>query len=82
MFTVSEYLALYNGTFGKTLKEQDLQGVDRIVKRIERVQGKFDHGRVAAHFLQNQGVYLPALGVDTIDRFDKLIAALTKALPE
>jgi len=82
MFTADEYLALYNATFGKTVKEKSLKGADRIVKRLERAEGKFDHGRVAAYFLKHQDTSIPMLSSGTIDRFNALISALTKALPE
>lgn len=83
LFTPTEYLALYNATFKKNVKLATVKGEDRMVKRLERAQGeKFDHGRVAAHFLANQATVVPTLTVETITRFDTLILALTKALPE
>jgi hypothetical protein len=81
LFAVEEYLTLYNATFGSKLKEGKLQGQDRIVKRIERAEGEFDHGRVAAHFLAKQTDLLPKLSPGTLTRFEALITALTNALP-
>lgn len=82
LFSVDEYLDLYNDTFGKTLTASALTGSDRIVKRIERLEGEFDHGYVAAHFLSNQQRFVAKLSRDTVKRFGDLIAALAKALPE
>lgn len=83
LFTPDEYLAMYNATFGKSIRLSDLQGTDRIVKRIERFEGaEFNHGRVAEYFLSNQVNIVPTLADATLDRFEQLIAALTKALPQ
>lgn len=81
LFDPDEYLAIYNAAFGRTVKIGLLKGSDRIVKRIERVEGDFDHGRVAAHFLANQHKFLSKLSTDTIKRFEDAIAAMIKALP-
>lgn len=81
LFSADEYLELYNATFGKSIAQSSLTGSDRIVKRIERLEGEFDHGRVAAHLLANQQHFLGRLSTDTIQRFENLIAALVKALP-
>jgi hypothetical protein len=82
LFQPAEYVSLYNATFGKSLVVEELTGSDRIIKRIARKEGDdFDHGRVAAHFLMNQGSVIPALSVDTIGRFESVILALSNALP-
>ncbi len=82
LFEPMEYLSLFNEVFGKAYKLKDLQGDDRIVKRIARKYGReFDHGRVAAHFLQNQVQILQALSADTFNRFEAVIGALDSALP-
>jgi predicted ATPase len=81
LFAPSEYVAIYNGTFKKTVKEKDLKGSDRITKRIEREAGEFDHGEVAAYFLANLTKFIPTLSEDTLRRFEACIDALVKALP-
>lgn len=81
VFTPGEYLALYNGTFGASLKVGDLNGSDRIVKRISRHSGDFNHGAVAAYFLRNLPKSLSSLSAGTLDRFENLIRALNGALP-
>jgi hypothetical protein len=51
------------------------------VKRIERAEGEFDHGRVAAYFLAHQHKFISKLSTNTIQRFEDTITALIKALP-
>jgi hypothetical protein len=83
LFEPSEYVELYNATFSKTHNLKDLKGKDRIIKRLERLEGtEFNHGRVASHFLSNQTAIIPRLSPDTLSRFESLISALTKALPQ
>jgi predicted ATP-dependent endonuclease of OLD family len=82
LFTPEEYLALFNGAYKAKLKIEDLKGTDRIVERIRRVHGDFNHGVVAAHFLRNLDNSLAALSAPTLDRFEAVIVALTKALPD
>lgn len=81
LFEPDEYLAMYNGTFNKSVEAKDLLGEDRIVKRIERSEGEFDHGRVAAYFLARQCDLVPLLSSGTVTRFEKLIDTLVGALP-
>lgn len=81
LFTPEEYIKLYNGTFGTRLKESDLNGTDRIVNRIARKKGDFNHGEVSAHFLRNLDKSLALLSEDTLTRFEHLIDAINNALP-
>jgi predicted ATP-dependent endonuclease of OLD family len=82
LFEPSEYLDLYNATFGPSVSLSDLKGKDRIVKRIARHMGaEFNHGLVGAHFLRNLDSSISSLSTDTIDRFEKLIEAINAALP-
>lgn len=81
LFTASEYLVFYNGTFAKTLKASALSGTDRIVQRIARSEGEFNHGEVAAHFLRNLNRSIGSLSPATLDRFENLITSLVAALP-
>jgi hypothetical protein len=82
LFSPSEYVDLYNGAFNRKLRLGDLTGHDRIVKRIERAEGKeFDHLAVASYFLANQTGVVPSLTPETIERFQKLIKSIADALP-
>lgn len=81
LFSPTEYVDLYNATFGDSISLTDLTGTDRIVKRIERFKGTdFNHGIVAAHFLRNLDASLAQLSAPTIERFEKLIDAINAAL--
>ena len=83
LFEPSEYLELYNATFKKAHTLKDLKGGGRIIKRLERLEGaEFNHGRVAGHFISNQAGVIPRLSDGTLSRFESLISALTKALPQ
>jgi predicted ATP-dependent endonuclease of OLD family len=82
LFEPEEYVEMYNEAFGAKLKIAGLKGQDRIVKRIERAAGEFDHGRVAGQFLLKQNDYLKKLSPETLQRFEALIAAIVKALPD
>lgn len=71
LFSVDDYLNLYNDTFKAKLKLADLGPGDRIVKRIEAKIGKtYDHGEVAETLLRtHQG---RAFSDETIENFSKL----------
>ncbi len=81
LFEPAEYLSLFNAALGKNLKLSDLTGKDRIVNRIARVAGEFNHGVVAAHFLNDLSTCLAALSDETLDRFEQLSKAINSALP-
>lgn len=81
LFEPDEYLSVYNATFKKSVKIGDLKGTDRIVKRIERVESEFDHGRVAAYFLANQGKFVAKLKSETLQRFEAVASAIVKLMP-
>jgi hypothetical protein len=82
LFEPNEYLSLYNGAFGANLKASDLKGSDRIVQRITRKAGDFNHGVVAGYFLRNLEASLTSLSQATLERFEKVIGDLIKALPD
>lgn len=81
LFEPSEYVDLYNAALKRKVKEADLKGSDRIVKRIERNEGEFDHGEIAAYFLASHTKIIPTLSAATLGRFEKCIDALVTALP-
>ena len=81
LFTPEEYVNLYNGTHNTRLKASDLDGSDRIVKRIARKRAEFDHGEVAAYFLRNLDKSINSLSDETLTRFENVIEAINIALP-
>ena len=82
LFTVSEYLELYNKAFGAQLTVQQLTGTDPIVCRIARHLGveRFDHGRPADVLLRERDRILPTLSNGTLERFEKLFERINKTL--
>jgi uncharacterized protein (DUF488 family) len=82
LFTVDEYLSLYNKAFSKSLKAGDLKGDDPIVARIARHEGvdRFDHGRPADVFLRDRDTVMTKLGDDTLRRFEALFDRVNKTL--
>ncbi|MDE3207199.1 MAG: AAA family ATPase [Acidobacteriota bacterium] len=82
LFEVDEYLRLYNSALGGTaLTAGELVGADRILKRIERARGEFNHGRPADHLLRHRDEVLQELSETTLERFECLFKRLNATLP-
>lgn len=83
VFTVEDYLSIYNVAFGQQLDAAKLTGTDPILARIERHTGtKFDHGKPADILLRRRDEFLPKLAPETLDRFESLYRAINATLPE
>jgi predicted ATP-dependent endonuclease of OLD family len=84
LFSESDYLKLYNDTFSKTHKPEDLKGSDQIVNKIARLEGipRFNHGRPADVFLRNRDKYLDELSDETLDNFEKLFEKINDTYEE
>lgn len=82
LFSVGDYLNLYNGAFGTKIKVSDLGGADRVISRISRFLGSdfTEHGRPAEYLLRNRDKVLPSLTNTTLENFDKLFAAINDTL--
>jgi predicted ATP-dependent endonuclease of OLD family len=80
VFTIEDYLRIYNKAFGKNLRPDDLKGSDPIVNRIARHEGieKFDHGQPADTLLRYRDELLPKLSEDTLKRFEKLFVRINE----
>ena len=74
LFSIEDYLKIYNDSFGENIKIEALQGNDQIVNRIARLKGipRFNHGKPADYFLRNRDKILPTLSNDTLNNFEKL----------
>ena len=61
VFTIDDYLLLYNRASGTSIVSTDLKGTDPVVSRIARHQGvdRFDHGRPADVLLRHRDELLP-----------------------
>jgi hypothetical protein len=54
VFDIDDYLTLYNGALGQTLKAADRPPGDRIVRRIMEKIADFDHGDPADYLLHQR----------------------------
>jgi hypothetical protein len=82
LFETKDYLALYNAAMGgKPLTQTELKGTDRIIKRIERARGQFNHGIPADYLLRNRETVLQGLSVKTLDNFEELFTKLNATVP-
>jgi energy-coupling factor transporter ATP-binding protein EcfA2 len=82
LFTIDDYLILFNSAYNKNHKLEDLIGTDPIVSRIARLEGieRFDHGKPADFFLRNKDRILKSLSNNTFDNFELLFDRINKTL--
>lgn len=72
LFTVGDYLGLYNEAFGKKHKVGDLPDhPDRLILRLETLDGKFDHWRPAEVLLRDPSK-VEKLSQTTLGNFEAL----------
>jgi len=83
VFSVDDYLLLYNAAFGTGHKASTLPDNDRIIKRIGLAEGSpfTDRGLPADYFLRNRDTILDSLAEESLDRFEKLIDLINQSLP-
>lgn len=76
LFTLGDYLGLYNEAFGKKHRGGDLPDhPDRIVLRLEALDGKFDHWRPAEVLLRSPSK-VDKLSQATLSNFEGLAKAI------
>ncbi|MCH6472067.1 ATP-dependent nuclease [Sinomonas terrae] len=76
LFTAGDYLGLYNEAFGKKHKVGDLpDNPDRLVLRLEKLDGKFDHWRPAEVLLRDPSK-VEKLSQTTLANFEQLAKAI------
>jgi energy-coupling factor transporter ATP-binding protein EcfA2 len=83
LFTVEDYLTLYNAAFGKAWKVADIPvGTDSLVSRIARLESvdRFDHGKPADVFLRRRDEFLHKLSAATLDNFESLFKRVNSTL--
>lgn len=83
VFAVEDYLVLYNEAYGKNIQEEDLNGNDRIIKRVSRYENidDYDHGKPADVLLRQRDKLLPKFSSATYDNFEKLIEKINSTFP-
>ena len=84
LFSLEDYLALFNNAFGKQITTAELVGTDPIVRRLARhqKQDRFDHGQPADYFLRHRDEILPKLSSTTLDQFESLFRAINATFPK
>jgi len=81
LFEVRDFLTIYNAALGQHLTTTDLGAEDdRIIARIERHAGKFNHNDPATWLLANRATATAGLGAITLDRFEALFHAINSTL--
>ncbi|WP_340154106.1 AAA family ATPase [uncultured Marivirga sp.] len=84
LFSEQDYLSIYNDTFDKNHKTEDLKGGDQIVNKLARLEGipRFNHGRPADTFLRNRDRYLDKLSEESLGNFEKLFERINETFEE
>lgn len=78
LFTAGDYLSLYNDAFGTSHKVSDLsKHPDRLILRLEALDGKFDHWRPAEVLLRNPAK-VAKLSQTTLDNFENLARSINE----
>jgi len=74
IFSIDDYLKIYNETFGEKIKKEDLSGTDQVVNQIARFKSipRFNHGKPADYFLRNRDKILTNLSEASLDNFEAL----------
>ncbi|MCD6116689.1 AAA family ATPase [bacterium] len=74
IFTIDDYLKIYNEAFGEEIKKEDLTGTDQIVNKIARFKAvsRFNHGKPADYFLRNRDKFLDSISDKTLENFETL----------
>jgi len=78
LFSERDYLELYNKTFGVSVRVEELPKGDRIVRRLESLQERFNHGKVAETLLRHYHEF--NFATTTLDRFEELFVAVNNTL--
>jgi len=83
VFTVDDYLMLYNRAFNSDVSSDQLKGTDPLVSRISRHEeiDRFDHGRPADVLLRHRDELLTKLSEDSLTRFEKLFERVNATIP-
>ena len=78
MFTKDEYVSLYNGAFGTSIKTADIDADKPIMSQLKRLNGNksFNHYSPANYMAKNIGTL--TFSDETLNLFEKLFVAVNK----
>jgi energy-coupling factor transporter ATP-binding protein EcfA2 len=77
LFTVEDYLRLYNWAFNTNLTTSQLPRTSEpVLRRIEQLRGKFDHALPAHALTDRREEFATAVDARTLDRFETLFGLL------
>jgi len=77
LFSVEDYLRLYNWAFGSALAPDDLpQTSEPIIRRINMTRGEYDHAIPAHALTDHREEFFSSVDTGTVDRFKKLFELL------
>ena len=77
LFSKEEYLTLYNGAFGATVKLSDIDVNKPIMAQLKQINGKaFNHYSPANYMAKNIGTL--SFSKETLERFEKLFKMVNK----
>jgi energy-coupling factor transporter ATP-binding protein EcfA2 len=81
LFDPDDYLSLYNAALGHSVTLGDIgPGPDRILGRIERKVGKFNHNDPSNWLLANRGTATASMQPATLARFEALVQSINTTL--
>jgi hypothetical protein len=82
MFSVPEYLLLYNAAFSADVTPMEIRGNGSVYARICAARGLpgYDRNRPAMVMMRSSAEFLQRLGATTIERFDQLFQRINASL--
>lgn len=81
LFSVEDYLKLYNLAFSRSVKEADLPATPvPIIKKLSDLHGEFDHALPAHALTDNQADFFASISKETVERFEKAFVKLNEAV--
>jgi ABC-type transport system involved in cytochrome c biogenesis ATPase subunit len=81
LFTVKDYLRLYNWAFDTNVKADQIpDGKERLLRRVETVTGPFDHALPAHALTDHAEEFFSEIQKTSVNNFKSLIELLNKTL--